>query len=75
MTNYVTTTSDKSKKTALLLCLLGGIFGLHYFYVGRIQKGFIFAFTFGFFFFGLFADLITIATGSFRDSSGAALRK
>ena len=31
MANFVTNTSDKSKKTALWLCILGGIFGLHHF--------------------------------------------
>ncbi|MDR1101657.1 MAG: TM2 domain-containing protein, partial [Clostridiales bacterium] len=45
MANYVTQTSDKSKKTALLLCVLGGIVclhGLHLFYVGRIGKGILY---------------------------------
>ena len=30
--NYTTITSDKSKKTALLCCIFGGIFGIHQFY-------------------------------------------
>lgn len=40
MANYVSTTSDKSKKTAKRLLLCGGV-GLHYFYVGRIKAGLI----------------------------------
>ena len=38
-TNYVTNSSDKSRGTALVLCIIGGMFGLHQFYVGRIGKG------------------------------------
>lgn len=34
MANYVTITSNKKKKTAFWMCVFGGIFGLHYFYVG-----------------------------------------
>lgn len=43
MSNYVTSTSDKSKKKAKKLLLCGGI-GLHLFYVGRIKVGLIRAF-------------------------------
>lgn len=40
MPNYVSQTSDKSKKKAIIRLLIGGI-GLHYFYVGRIKHGVI----------------------------------
>lgn len=40
MATYTTVTSDKKKKTALTLLLIGGI-GLHLFYVGRIKSGLI----------------------------------
>lgn len=40
MANYTTATSDKSKKKALILLIVGGI-GLHLFYVGRIKPGLI----------------------------------
>ena len=73
-TNYVTVSSDKSKWTAFFLCLFGGWLGLHQFYVGKIGKGLLYAFTFGLFMFGWFADCVRILTGSFRDSSGAPLR-
>ncbi|MDD2518715.1 MAG: TM2 domain-containing protein [Bacilli bacterium] len=73
--NYTTVTSDKSKKTALICCAAGGLFGVHQFYVGNIGKGFLYAFTMGLFIFGWIGDLIKISTGSFRDNAGAPLRK
>lgn len=44
--NYVSSTSDKSKKVALIFWLVGllGIMGLENFYVGKIKKGAIHAF-------------------------------
>ena len=75
MTNYVTQTSDKNKKTALLLCSFGGFLGLHQFYVGKIGKGLLYLFTFGLFFIGWIVDIIKIASGSFLDNVGAPLRK
>ena len=74
MANYVTNTSDKSKKTALILCTLLGILGFHYFYVGRIGKGLLYLFTGGLVCFGWIADIIKIATGGFKDNSGQYLR-
>ncbi len=75
MSKYTIITSGKSKKTALLLCALGGFFGLHYFYVGRVGKGIIYFFTCGFMIIGMIYDLITIVSGNFKDSSGTPLRK
>ncbi len=75
MSNYVTNTSDKKKKTALLLCLFGGFFGLHQFYVGNIGKGILYACTVGFFLIGWWGDVLKIAMGSFRDNVGAPLRE
>ena len=40
MANYTTSTSDKSKGTAIKRLLCGGI-GLHLFYVGKIKAGII----------------------------------
>lgn len=74
MANYTTVTSDKSKKTALILCALGGFFGLHQYYVGKIGTGLLYTFTGGFFLVGWALDLIKIATGSFKDNAGAPLR-
>lgn len=75
MANYVTSTSDKSKKTALLLCVFLGWIGIHYFYVGRIGMGILYLFTFGFCGIGCIVDIIKIAMGSFRDNVGAPLRE
>ncbi len=74
MANYTTITSDKSKGTALIMCLLGGWFGLHYVYVGRIGKGLVYLCTFGLFGIGWMADILKVATGGFKDSSGQCLR-
>lgn len=74
---YMTITSDKEKKKALILCLIGlvGIAGLHHFYVGRIGKGIVYLLTMGWFLIGTLIDLIAILTGSFKDNAGAPLRQ
>ena len=75
MANYVTNTSDKRKGLALVLCIAGGLFGFHYFYVGRIGKGILYLCTCGLCGIGWFCDIIKIAAGGFKDSSGQPLRK
>lgn len=77
MTNYTTISSDKNKKTALILCCIGliGIGGLHDFYLGRIGRGFIKLITLNWFLIGTFIDLITISTGGYKDNSGQPLRQ
>lgn len=75
MSQYVTNTSDKKKSTALILCIFLGIFGAHYFYVGRIGRGIVSLFTMNFFMIGWIIDIVKIATGSFRDNVGAPLRE
>lgn len=72
---YTTVTSSKSKKTALICCLVGGFFGVHYFYVGNFGKGLLYICTVGLFGIGWLKDLIKISSGSFLDNSGAPLRK
>ena len=74
MANYVTSTSDKRKSTALLLCIFGGFFGLHYFYVGRIGRGIVALCTANFFMIGWFLDIYHILLGKFEDNVGAPLR-
>lgn len=74
MANYVTQTSDKSKKKALLLCIFGGLFGLHYFYVGKIGRGILYLLTCGLFMFGWIVDIFKIALGKFTDNIGVPLR-
>ena len=77
MANYVTATSDKEKKKALLLCCLGfvGIGGIHDFYLGRIGSGIIKLITLNWCMIGTVIDLIKISTGSYKDNAGAPLRQ
>lgn len=77
MNNYTTITSDKSKKTATMLCALGflGFGGIHDFYLGKIGIGAIKFFTCNFFFLGTVYDIIKLATGGYRDNADAPLRK
>ena len=74
MPNYVTNSSDKSRGTALALCIFGGFLGLHQFYVGRIGKGILYMFTAGLFFFGWIGDLLKIINRTFTDNVGNPLR-
>ena len=73
-TNYVTSSSDKSRGIALVLCIIGGMFGLHQFYVGRFGKGFLYMFTAGLFMLGWIGDLLKILNRSFTDNVGNPLR-
>lgn len=73
-TTYVTNSSDKKRGTALALCLIGGMFGLHQFYVGRIGKGILYTCTAGLFFFGWFGDLVKIINRTFTDNVGNPIR-
>lgn len=77
MANYTTISSDKSKKTAMILCCIGfaGVGGLHDFYLGRIGKGIIKLLTANWFLIGTIVDLITISTGGYKDNSGQPLRQ
>lgn len=74
MANYQTITSDKNKDMALILCIFGGVFGLHQFYVGKIGKGIIYLCTLGLFCFGWIGDIIKILLGTFKDNTGMPLR-
>lgn len=73
--NYVTITSDKSKMGAYIRCLLGGVIGWHYFYVGRTFRGLIALFTLNFFIVGWLLDLRKIRKGRFEDNVGQYLRQ
>ena len=70
MSNFVTGTSHKSRKTALLLCIFLGIAGVHNFYVGRYGRGIIFLLTCGGFMFGWWYDIICILLGRYKDQYG-----
>ena len=75
MAHYVAGTSDKSRKTALLLCIFLGWFGFHRFYVGKIGTGFLYLFSVGGFMIGWVIDLAKILLGTFQDNVGAPLRE
>lgn len=75
MANYVTSTSDKKRGIALILCIFLGFFGGHLWYVGRWGKALVYCFTLGFFFIGIIVDFVSILLGSFKDNVGAPLRE
>ncbi|MGA2142307.1 MAG: NINE protein [Brevinematales bacterium] len=68
--NYV----NKSKMTALLLCIFLGWLGIHRFYVGKNGTGILYLLTFGLCGVGVLIDFILILAGSFRDSAGYPLK-
>lgn len=74
MSKFVTVTSHKSKMTALLLCIFGGVVGAHYFYVGRFARGFIALCTLNFCLLGWIHDLKAISRGRFKDQYGEYLK-
>jgi TM2 domain-containing membrane protein YozV len=51
----------KSKKTAYLLCIFLGFWGIHRFYLGKIKTGILYFFTLGLFGVGWLYDLITLS--------------
>jgi hypothetical protein len=62
--------SDKSRAVALALCVPLGVFGAHRFYVGKIGTGLLQLVTLGGLGLWYLYDLITIASGEFRDADG-----
>ena len=76
MANYTTMTSDKSKSVTLGLCCLGfiGLGGIHDFYLGNYGKAIIKLITVNWFMIGTIVDVISIASGSYRDNAGAPIR-
>lgn len=66
--------SKKNKITALILCVLFGLFGVHRFYVGKIGTGLLYLCTGGLFLIGYVVDIILIITGKFKDKFGLELR-
>lgn len=66
--------SKRSRGVALGLCLCGGLFGLHRFYVGKPKTAILMIPTVGIFVFGWLYDLVLIATGEFRDGEDLPVR-
>ena len=67
--------SDKSRKTALIICIFTGAYGGHRFYTGHITSGILQLLTFGGLGVWWILDLISIATGNFTDIQGRLLYK
>lgn len=74
ISNQVINVSKKNKITALILCVLFGLFGVHRFYVGKIGTGLLYLCTGGLFLIGYVVDIILIITGKFKDKFGLELR-
>jgi TM2 domain-containing membrane protein YozV len=54
--------------------MLGGVFGLHRFYVGRTQSGVIMALTLGGLGMWWLYDMVILVSGEFRDDDDLPLR-
>ena len=67
--------SGKDWLTTLLLCIFLGGLGVHRFYVGKSGTGVAMLFTLGGCGIWALIDLITIASGSFKDAEGHELVK
>lgn len=70
MSNFTTSTSHKSRKVALILCICLGMFGFHNFYVGRYGRGLLFLLTLGIGMFGWAYDIACILLGRYKDQYG-----
>jgi hypothetical protein len=66
--------SDRSRSVALVLGLLGGIFGLHRFYAGRPKSAVVMVLTVGGLGFWWLYDLVMLVAGEFRDVDGRMIR-
>lgn len=66
--------SERSRTVALVLGMLGGVFGFHRFYVGRVQSGIIMAVTIGGLGMWWLYDMVTVVAGEFRDVEDLPLR-
>ena len=62
--------SPKTTFSQILIWLLGGTWGLHYFTNGKAAMGVLYLFTFGLFGIGWIIDLFRIASGQFTDANG-----
>jgi len=70
----VPSSSERSRSVALILGVLGGVFGFHRFYVGRPQSGVFMALTLGGMGMWWLYDMVMILAGEFQDGEGFRLR-
>jgi hypothetical protein len=66
---------QRSKLTALLLCLFLGTAGVHRFYVGKIGTGVVWLLTAGCFGIGWIIDIVNILSDNFTDAADHPLKK
>ena len=66
--------SERSRSVALVLGLLGGVFGLHRFYAGRTQSGIWMAVTLGGMGIWWLYDMVMLVAGEFTDADGLRVR-
>lgn len=67
--------SEHSRAVALALGVVGGVFGLHRFYAGRVQSGICMCLTLGGLGIWYLYDITMIAVGEFRDGDGRRLTR
>ncbi|MGH7701201.1 MAG: NINE protein [Gemmatimonadales bacterium] len=67
--------SDRSRGATLALAIVGGVVGLHRFYVGKVGSGVLMILTLGGFGLWWLYDLIVITAGDFRDGDGRTIRR
>jgi hypothetical protein len=65
--------SERSRAVALGLAVVGGVFGLHRFYTGRVQSGIWMCLTLGGLGIWYLYDVVVLAAGDFRDVDGRRL--
>ena len=66
--------SEKNFVATLLLAILLGGLGVHRFYAGKIGTGIVMLLTFGGLGIWTLIDIIMIAVGNFKDSSGLPIK-
>lgn len=67
--------SPRSRGVALGLAVVGGIFGLHRFYTGRVRSGVRMCLTLGGLGIWYLYDIVVIAAGDFQDGEGRRVRR
>ncbi len=65
-----TPVSERSRALTLGLAVVGGMFGLHRFYTGRVQSGIWMCLTFGGMGIWYLYDVVVVAAGDFHDGDG-----
>ena len=67
--------SDRSRGVTLGLAVVGGVFGLHRFYAGRVESGVWMCVTLGGLGVWYLYDLVVIAAGDMRDGAGRRIAR